>query len=91
MRKRLAALVAAATLIGCTPDNLLRPSLPTVPPESGKTPIAKAKQTIDAKPEIAQPRGPITPAQVKDKTAQDALKALEAEIEKDAATVAGKE
>lgn len=70
-------IVAASLLAGCTPRSLLEPTFPAVPPEQpAKSAAEKPKR------ELRQDgRGPLSPKDINDRNARQALRDLEAELD----------
>ena len=76
MTRKLLALAVCGLAIGCTPESLLTPTIPAVPP-------AKANES---KSEPARVKAPVTPTSITSQNAQEKLAELEAELELDAKT-----
>jgi len=70
MKNALYAFAFASLCAGCTPE-LLRPTIPAVPPAKPGSMEAKV-------------HGPVTPGQVSDQNARQKLTEMEAELEDDA-------
>jgi hypothetical protein len=74
MKRHLNILAAAILFVGCTPENLLRPTIPAVPPSAPATTVKRSE---------VKSHGPVTPSQITDQNARQKAQELEAEMEAD--------
>lgn len=79
MTKKLIALAVCGLAIGCTPENMLTPTIPATPPAklTTKLPESKSEQRVKA---------PVTPNSITSQNARERIVELESELELDAKT-----
>lgn len=75
MNWRLISATALLAIVGCTPEQFVRPPIPDTVP---------SKPTSSVVQNSVVPHSPVTPAQVNEQNAAQKLKELENEIDADA-------
>ncbi len=79
MKKTLCMLFATGLLGGCTPTNMLQPTFQAVAPEKE----AKSELDVPRRETRSDNRKPVSAKDVTERTAQQTLRDLDAELEND--------